>query len=73
MPLKMPGPPPSPNTAHPTPPAPPAVSPHVSQTMTTDEVTRKKFGLTESQLARAKSLRQMGVTEDDLQIAAQVR
>ncbi|GMH84179.1 hypothetical protein TrVE_jg7126 [Triparma verrucosa] len=40
--------------------------------MTTDEVTRKKFGLTESQLARAKSLRQMGVTEDDLQIAAQI-
>lgn len=41
--------------------------------MTTDEVTRKKFGLTHDQLARAKSLRQMGVTEDDLQIAAQVR
>lgn len=32
----------------------------------------KKFGLSQTQLARAKVLRQMGVTEDDLQIAGQI-
>ena len=32
----------------------------------------KKFGLSQNQLARAKVLRQMGVTEDDLQIAGQI-
>mmetsp|Transcript_542 Transcript_542/g.952 ORF Transcript_542/g.952 Transcript_542/m.952 type:complete len:258 (+) Transcript_542:52-825(+) len=72
MPLKMPGPPPSPNTPPPPPPPEPMVEPHVSSSHSQDEVIRKKFGLTAAQLARAKSLRQMGVTEEDLAIAAQI-
>jgi len=47
-------------------------TPHVSVTMTQDDVVRKKFGLSQTQLARAKVLRQMGVTEEDLQIAGQI-
>ena len=69
----MPGPPPSPNTPPPPPPPEPMVEPHVSSSHTQDEVIRKKFGLTAAQLARAKSLRRMGVTEEDLAIAGQVR
>eukprot|EP00520_Triparma_pacifica_P007148 CAMPEP_0118655810 /NCGR_PEP_ID=MMETSP0785-20121206/13142_1 /TAXON_ID=91992 /ORGANISM="Bolidomonas pacifica, Strain CCMP 1866" /LENGTH=244 /DNA_ID=CAMNT_0006548603 /DNA_START=139 /DNA_END=873 /DNA_ORIENTATION=+ len=47
-------------------------TPHVSVMMSQDDVVMKKFGLSQDQLARAKVLRQMGVTEDDLQIAGQI-
>lgn len=48
------------------------LTPGLSSTYGTDEIILKRFGLTQEQLARAKSLRQLGVTEDDLVIAAKI-
>ncbi len=50
----------------------PMATPHMSALNEPDSVLLKKFGLTHAQVARAKSLRQLGVTEDDLVIAGKI-
>lgn len=54
------------------PPKPPMQSPGLSSLHSSDSILLKKFGLTTSQLNRAKSLRQLGVTEEDLLIASKL-